>query len=435
MTLLLPGTSIKNKPATHLKCRLEFPKPYPIQASPKLSIENSESVESAFAATTANEVKKLSAAYLRLERHSLEAILRLLLGELTLDESIQLLEKPQDLAASTIMADSSSSSSDDEDALENGLSSTSKVLDSNNLVSVDNTQYNVPRPNTCGAKFTVGGALVYFLSPKREETSLLGQSLGIGSQTSSTSREIFEGFGRLHQSHRSKRMSPTQATTFSDDSESESFELSSSESSTFSTDPYQMKSAFMPTAPWNGLDTGLPFGRDVTASQHSLADVALTQQTSLSASKVNTRVSILRLIDGLPSGEVLARSYQYGPEYDAAQHNAMIAKKMGYGDLESIWHLCSLLLRPIAKVSEVGDDITVANGQILAHVRKEPSDVREDRAELKWASGQDAKGNGVSRWLANQRCVCIPLQMSMSLTARVVYNVSNAVAMFRLWLC
>ena len=290
-----------------------------------------------------SEAKDLADGFASQQRHSLEAILRYLLGEQSLDESLQWLKKHSTNPDTATGHDLDlSSSSDEDDDLARYVPPPTNGLESSDLmIAVNNAEYNVPLPKACGASWSENGRLVCFFPRRLEkETSLLDQSI-VDAHLQKTGKDLFEGFGRLHRTYRQKHTSSTLETLTSGDSDDE-YELVSSDSSSASDGNGLPSHHFLPMVPWNGFFSGANPENTLDASQKSVGDTA---QPSTAASKVNFLVTIHDLSQLLPVKELLARRYDISSGYNSAIHNAAVARDLGDLDLVDAWACAALLLR------------------------------------------------------------------------------------------
>ena len=240
------------------------------------------------------------------------------------------------------------SSSDEED---DGLEiSTGKPLgESDPMITVNNARYNVPLPNTCGARWGPSGPLVCFFPPRQEKgLSSLGQNLDVDFLANYNSKDIFEGFGKFRRAFRPRGSASTVA--FEGVTDEEDFEISS-DSSSSSTNLALLNHHFLPALSGAGFNSALLRGKTLDASQKSVEGIAQGEDASTGTSKASTIVITRDLQDLLPMKGDLARELLQGPGYDAAIYNAGVAKKFGDNILAEAWHLCGILMASLQPFS------------------------------------------------------------------------------------
>ena len=344
MRVSLSGPWGIDKLPTQLRCHIDFPATYPNDATPIVAIDKAFSLKDQTIQAILAEVVELANSFLNQKRHSLEAILRYLLGEQSLDESLQWLRGHGTHEESTTDIDlvASSSSDEDDNSLAHYVPPAANGLESSDsMIAVNNTGHNVPLRRTCGALWCGNGHLTCFFPKKQEkEASLLGQSFVIDACLQKSGKDLFEGFGRLHKAYRQKYASSMLEMKNDGDSNDE-YDLISSDSSSSSDDGVFPSHHFMPMVPWDTLLTGTNPEETLDASQKSVGDTA---QPSTTASKGSVTVSVKDFSDLLPVKEQLARRYIVESGYDAALYNAAVAREYGNSDQVDAWNYAALLL-------------------------------------------------------------------------------------------
>lgn len=290
-----------------------------------------------------NDVAELADRFLSQQRHSLEAILRYLLGEHSLVESLSWLSNRGDHDNQAIAIESSSSD-DDEDEVSRYVPPTSNGVESHDsATAVNNTLYSVPKAKFCGAHWSNTGHLVCFFPAKQgKEPSLLSQ--GLSGEARLRGKELFEGFGRLQRSHQRKRPTSTLGTVVTDDSDDESFELSSSSDSSSSGAVGLQTTQLRPIVPWAAFGGAADQDLALDTSQKSVGE---TGQPSTAASKATAFISIHDLRRMVPVKEELGRRYKIQRGYEAAIENAHIAEDEGFLELADTWNICAVMLEDI----------------------------------------------------------------------------------------
>ena len=341
----LSGPWASGKNTTYIKARIDFPASYP-DAAPSLALEKTSSIEDETVVKMCSDTAAIASGFVTHQRSSLEAILRFLLGEQSLDESLHWLKKRQESTDldSTHDLDLSSSDEDDE-TFGRYTDPQAGILEaSETSISVSNAQYNVPLPKACGAFWADDGRLVCFFPPKLEKApSTLDLSLKSSDRSSKYRRPIFEGFGRLQSaSSRSRHAASTLETIESDDSDYYESTPSSSDSSSSSEITGFARHHFMPNVPWHGDSSEMHSGAMVDESQKSSGDSAFGKYYM---SNATSYVALHDLNDILPTKQSLARNYIIGNEADTFLANARAAKAEGDFDLADIWSLVDLIMQ------------------------------------------------------------------------------------------
>ena len=284
----LAAPTQKTAANTLIKCTLDFPVSYPNEAGPVLSISDPPIHDDEWKDKVASDILDLTKAFLKKGRPSLEAILRYLLGERNLEQTLSWLGRPARGVLAGSHEDSDSSSEEDDDGSFAGpvQSTFNDMTASGSIRAANNTHYGVPLPNKCGARWASRGLLVYFRPSKQDsESSMLGESVSGKSYLSNNSKGVFQSFGG--RSHALKR-------SVNDDSEEADFEISSSESSSPSADELYANQSFPLGLPWNNLSSGLLPRQKLSTSQKSVDDPALTD-ASIMTSKEKSAVVIVDL--------------------------------------------------------------------------------------------------------------------------------------------
>ena len=337
------GPWAPNNASTQLRCRLDFPKSYPAKAAPSMTLDKNVALDNDTIAAIKSDVAELADRFLSQQRHSLEAILRYLLGEHDLEESLSWLSNRGDPDNQTIAIESSSSD-DDEDEVSRYVPPTSNGVESHDsATAVNNTLYNVPMAKSCGASWSNTGHLVCFFPAKQgKEPSLL--SPGLSGEARLRGKELFEGFGRLQRSHHRKRPTSTLGTVVTDDSDDESFELSSSSDSSSSGVVGLQTTQLRPIVPWAAFGGAADQDLALDTSQKSVGE---TGQPSTTASKATAFISIHDLRRLVPVKEELGRRYNIQRGYEAAIENSHVAEDEGFLELADTWNICALMLEDI----------------------------------------------------------------------------------------
>ena len=308
----------------------------------------------------------------------MDAILRYLLGEQTLEDSLLWLKKRENVDLDSTQDLDLSSSDEEDEGPGNYVDSQGDGMDNSDpMVAISNARYNVPLPKACGALWAGNGLLICFFPSKPEkESSLLEMSLKTSDRSSRTRRTMFEGFGRLqNMSSRQKRHASTLETIESGDSDSDESATSSSASSSPSEDIGLPQHHFMPSMAFRGdMHEGQP-GVTLDGSQRSSSDSRLRKS---SISTTNMFVSIHDFLDLLPAKQHLANDYTIGDGSLGSTQNEKVAKENGSLDLADVWSFVGLLLQ---------DKVPL---ELIHHPREEGSIVTVARRALSELRDQDS---------------------------------------------
>lgn len=382
-----------DKTTTFIKARIEFPPSYPEGVAPSVSLERCAVLDEHVVTKIGSETSVISASFLSCRRSSLEAILRYLLGEQTLEESLLWLKKRQQSVDldSTIEADFSSSDEDDETLEQYAGPQADDTGGSDSLIIKSRPQNNPPLPQACGAFWADNGRLVCFFPPKQDkEHSFLDLSLKSGERTSKSQKFISEGFGRFHNSsHRKRQAASTLETIESGGSDSESSSSASSSSNSFSAsdDIGLPRHHFMPSMAWRGDASETFPGLSLDESQKSSSGVERSRSTF---SKGKNFVSIHDHSDLLPARKALAQQYLIGSGSHGFLHNAEIAREMGDGDLADVWLFVDLLLQDKVPLEVMNHSRGYGNAQTVDPPALDPVLVVARRALSKLRSKDSA---------------------------------------------
>ena len=333
--------------STYVKVRIVFPVNYPNAAAPIVSPEKTAMIADGTIAKICSEVSEITKGLVSCQRSSLEAILRYLLGEQSLDESLLWLRKRQDsLDLESAQSLDLSSSDEEDEGLGRYVGPQGNIMEASDpMLAVTNAQYNVPLPKACGAYWADDGRLVCFFPPKQErEPSLFDLSLKASDRSSKSRRTMFEGFGRLHNHSRGqRRATPTLQTIESGDSDIDDSSISSSGSSLSSDGVGYPRHHFMPSMAWRGdIHEAHQGFFSIDESQRSSGEPGTTKS---STSKIANFVSIHDCSEILPAKKGLAQGYVIGSGPSICTHNAKIAKERGNLELADVWSFANLILQ------------------------------------------------------------------------------------------
>ena len=397
--------------ATYLKSRIEFPLTYPDSASPTFSFEKTASLSDETLSKIYADIGLVTASFVSRQRSSLEATLRYLLGEQTLEESLLWLKKRESMDLdSTRDLDSSSSDDDDEIVGRYGDPQANILEASDPMIATSNAQYNVPLPKACGALWADDGRLVCFFPSKSEqESSLLEMSIRASDRSSRKGKTMFEGFGRLQNtSSRQRRHASTLETIESGDSDFE--ESSTSSDSSSSSDEFGLpQHHFLPTMAWRGNMLETTPGVSLDDSQKSSGGSGLEKS---STSKGSMFISIHAFAD-LPAKQGLAKKYVIRKGSISAVQNAQVARESGNSDLADVWSFVDLLLQDMVPLELIGsprdnNSIMIVARRAVSRVKAKDSaidlsfdDLQEQKTPIKSASAKWGNHPFGRRWFVD----------------------------------
>ena len=391
----------------HVKCRIQFPSKYPGAATPNFEFENTTLMSNERLTHILTEVGMIVDGYLIHQKSSLEAVVRYLLGEQNLEESLswsQQRGESNDLGLAQDPALSSSDEDDEELGTVTNLQTQGMEM-SEGTIAVSNAQYNVPLPKACGALWADDGRLVCFFPPKEDRTpSLLGSlSLRTSERSSRSRKTIFEGFGRLHNgSIIPKRMTSTLETTEDGDSEFEESSTSSSGSSPSSEGNDVLRHHFLPSMVWRG---SLPETQDALSIDDSHKSSGGAGNTQSATLKSNNYIALHDCSDLLPSKRNLACGYIISGEGSyCCEVNARVARENGDSDLASVWHLLTLLLKeevPLEMLQHPFDDDNGDSILVIARRIASPFKLNDSAVDLSFDSLEEyttTRDKGRIKW-------------------------------------
>lgn len=395
----------------YIKTRISFPKDYPEKAMPSFSIEKTASVSIHTLQKISSETQSVANAYLSRQKNSFEALLRYLLGEQNLEDSLLWLKERPDHTDLDLSQDVALSSSDEDEDVDIFMNSQGQRVDADDgMLIMSNAQYNVPVPKSCGALWAGDGRLVCFFPPKEEKSqSLLDLTLKGNEKYSKNQKSIFEGFGRFYsRSSIPKKTASTLETIESEDSGYEDISSSSSGSSSSSKIIDALSHHFIPSTGWRGDASETQRAVSIDESQKSSGGTVPPKSIGF---KFVSFISIHNCKEYLPSKQELAQKYLLdGPDCCAA--NAEIAAQCGDQKLADAWELVDLILHEevpldVAPHPYKNEAILVVKRQSIPKLRRKgnavelSSEMQEEvrpsmRGSIKWGS------HPFGRWLVEE---------------------------------
>ena len=375
---------------TYLQSRIDFPSTYPDSASPTFSFEKTASLSDETLTKIYTDIGLITASFVSRQRSSLEATLRYLLGEQTLEESLLWLKKRESVDLdSTRDLDSSSSDDDDEIVGTYGAPQANSMEASDPMIATSNARYNVPLPKACGALWADDGRLVcFFPSKSDQESSLLEMSIRASDRSSRKGKTMFEAFGRLQNtSSRQRRHASTLETIESGDSDFE--ESSTSSDSSSSSDELGLpQHHFLPTMAWRGNVLETPPGVSLDDSQKSSGGSGLEKSSTFKGSMF---ISIHAFTDLLPAQQGLAERYYIGKGSIGSIQNAQVARESGNSDLADVWSFVNLLLQDIVPLELIGSPRDNASIMVVARCAVSRVKAKDSATNLSFDDLQEQK--------------------------------------------
>ncbi|KAF9884762.1 hypothetical protein FE257_001252 [Aspergillus nanangensis] len=342
-TISLHGPWGTDSESLFLRVDIKFPADYPRASMPSFSVQRTAAVTDELADKLLAEMRTIAETHLSYKRGCLEGIVRYLLGESTLEESIAwILGETAETVKSPINGQEGEEESSDEDEV--GMSRSQELGMSSDLLRPVNANVMVPVAKVCGALWANDGRLVCYFPTKKDRSTTLLENLGFKEMTRfSRVDKVFEGFGRLQTSSPGPRATGTITSTedgaseYSDDSDTET---SSSSGSSGILEGLQHR--FPTPQTWRSAGSlGFYRPRSTDNSQRSTAGA----MTSKSSDIPQNTISIHDFSDLLPAKRELASHYRiYGKGTDVCARNASVALDYGYYELARIWGLVKLIL-------------------------------------------------------------------------------------------
>ncbi|KAL4805834.1 hypothetical protein BDV18DRAFT_13720 [Aspergillus unguis] len=343
VTISLHGPWAADGASLFIRVDIKFPPDYPRDSVPTFSVQKTAAVSDQLTEKIIAELQTIAQTYLSHKRGCLEGVVRYLLGESNLEESIAwILGETAETIKSPTNGHVGGDESSDEDEV--GLSQSQDLAMSSELIRPVNANVMVPRARECGAIWTRDGRLVCFFPAKKDKSAYSLENLGFKEMTRlSRTDNLFERFGRFETSSPGPRITGTIASTddgasdYSDDSEAET---SSSSGSSGILSGLQHR--FPTTQTWRSAGSlGFYRPRSTDNSQRSTAG----GMTSGSFDAPQNSISIHDLSDLLPAKRELASEYRIcGEVVDVCAHNAAVALDHGYDELARTWGLVKLIL-------------------------------------------------------------------------------------------
>lgn len=361
------------KKSIRVKCRIQFPNGYPAITVPRFTFEASPNLSNERAGDLSDEISQISTACCEYKLSSLEAVLRYLLGEMTLEESLLSLEARSSNDLDTVQSLAQSSSDEDDDDLQ------IQAMDmSQEALPVSRTQYNVPLPKACGALWANDGRLICFFPHKEEKVLALFETHSVKASERSTRshQAIFEGFGRFNTRPERTNLRRSLIGPTNSDSEDSEYSYSSSESTSSLDDVNATNQLFLPAI---GLREANPAEIATGESQWSSGDPE--HETAVPA-KYNY-VTLHDCQDLLPSRLDLAHKYILSHDrHYSCTYNARVAREAELYDVADIWDLVSLMVYSQVPLELASGNRQSVNAVMHARRAKHPLRSKDSAIDL-----------------------------------------------------
>ncbi|KAK5083352.1 hypothetical protein LTR70_006433 [Exophiala xenobiotica] len=344
--------------SAYTRVDFKFPKAYPRDARAIIQVQRTNLITAETQKKLSEDIQKIAEVHKIKGRGCVEATVRYLLKEQSLDQIITWVMRDC-LTDSKIIeaADTPQDMSDDSDDDQAG--SVPKV-------NHNNPNINVPLAKGCAAVWAENGKLVCFFRPKNREPASFLSTLGTGQLDESDSSKLFGGFGKF-QVDLSARKARDISQSSPDGSDSEDSDRSSvftsSTSSSDSSVGIEERNRFVP---WQRttLDS-LQRGKSADGSQKS---------TTLDGTKAGdvykpTVISIHDLSDMLPASQAAAQSYQLKETLvGTCEHNRTIAERHSLNTAAMVWRLLQSVSTPAP--SHNGKETPGVESEVLALVER-----------------------------------------------------------------
>ena len=348
LKLSMRGIWDPKESSTLLDCQIDFPESYPVGGAPILAIEETALLDKDVLSKLQADVEQIGKAYLEYRRSSLEAVIRYLQGDQTLEDALKWTKQEMESSV-TDLNGGEESSSDEEDELGGYTQNQADVfgLEGSGVLNMVNANSHLPLPKKCGAVWAGNGTLVCFFPPK-EQAATLVSSLALQGRDDFVKgrKRMLEGFGKLSLQSQKKSKASSLGTWTSNESASDSEGSASDRSSSASSDSSRdISFKGMRWISQQIFETD-NFGLNIVDSDQA-AEGTLLSGVSVSAAKAtsNRAKSIVSIHDFeslLPSKRELA---QYSiSDGKVAKANAKVASTYGFTELAEIWTILDMVL-------------------------------------------------------------------------------------------
>ncbi|KAL8998792.1 MAG: hypothetical protein Q9169_002242 [Polycauliona sp. 2 TL-2023] len=394
IVISLHGPWGPERASVFVKCTIGVPLNYPYEEPPWVSMENTAGMGDESILQATSDIQLISYAYQEQRRHSLEAILRYLLGERSRHDTLALLQASMDRPGIGLDDQEDFSSSDEDDETDHQYANDQEPgwESSDVMVSVSNAQYNVPLPKACGALWADNGRLVCFFPPKQDRPPSFLQPLGLksGEWPSKNHRGVLEGFGRLQSgSSISKMTSSTAGTLESGDSDYDDSSASSSDSSS-SNENRSSQFHLMPSMAWR--DKLQESTRALSVDESQRSDRLNGPAKSIGVKSKNF-VSILDCAELLPAKRTLAAEYQLNSTSESCLHNAAVARRYTELELADTWELLNLILRDEVPLQRIQSNSGHSPIMVVARHAVSPLTSKDSAIDLSYDAHEDEEGS------------------------------------------
>lgn len=369
--------------SVYTRIDFKFPRGYPKNTQAVIYVARTNSINSETQKKLTADIHQIAEVHAAKGRGCIEAVVRYLLREQTLDQVINWMTRDSLTDSKILEASMSQDASDDSD---------DEQLDSVPNLTNSSANVRVPLAKGCAGLWAENGKLVCFFLPKEKAPASFLSTLGTGKLDDSESSKLFGGFGKFQVDSPSRKAKDAPNTMHDDsdsDSSSRSSMFSSSVSSSDSSEGFEERAKFVP---WQRttLDS-LQRGKSADGSQKStLIDGAKAEELVK-----NTVVSIHDFSDILPAKQTLAEKYKVsGDTLSVCRHNAEVSSRHALYEHSMLWRLAANILVPdVPQQSEVAIQDDGEMSSLLSKV----SSVREGKLSLHAPIIAKASSNGLSQ--------------------------------------
>ncbi|KPI41424.1 putative RWD, RING finger and WD repeat-containing protein [Cyphellophora attinorum] len=375
--------------AVYLRVDIRFPQSYPRHAQAIITLQKTSALADEMHDNLSAELREIAAVHMAQQRGCLEATLRYLLREQSLEQVIAY-ARGDSLNESKVLGpavgDEDSSDSEDDQIAGLGAAVASAA------------DIRVPLAKGCGAVWSETGKLVCFFPPKPKEPASVLTGLSSHGLARADTRRLFEGFGKLHVDSPMRRSADRAKTADEDFSGSESSASLSSSSESSSSSSASEADLPMSYAPYHKRLNKFPQRtRSIDFSNRSTTLAGARPMTTDEPKQ--TIVSIMTLDDLNQASRSLAEKYMVmGHAPVLCKHNATIAKNAGRTDLSVVWDLASMILEDEVPVEALelavagNSSIVLVACQAVSKPHRKDSDLalrskrnkKYDRKPVRW---------------------------------------------------
>ncbi|KAK6370627.1 hypothetical protein LTR64_005869 [Lithohypha guttulata] len=328
MALQSPWGESDNVPV-YTRLQLRFPKGYPKDVQAIVHVQKTNSITSDVQKRLSQDIHQITAAYKLRGRGCIEAIVRFLLRDQSLDQILTWINRDS-LTDSKLIEAAEAQLDGLDDSDDDPIEPASNVPRSD-------AQINVPLAKRCAALWAENGKLVCFFKLTDKEPASLLSAMGTGHLDEPETSKLFGGFGKF-QVDSPSRKSRAATQSINDESDSDTSDqasvLSSDTSSSESSGDFRDRDKFVP---WQRNGTNSLRREKSTEGSQKSGFLDTTREGDLLDKTV---VSIHDLEELIPASKKVAEGYIVSSDMaKASQHNCGIATRHGRHDTSMMWRL------------------------------------------------------------------------------------------------